>query len=55
VEHDRWRVWPATQASFEGEMSELYGAELACCLGRQPDSALVAEGSSVVVQSGQKI
>lgn len=55
VEHDRWRTWPTTQASFEGDMSELYGAELARCLPRQPDSALVAEGSSVVVHSGQKI
>ncbi len=55
VEHDRWRVWPTTQASFEGDVSELYGAELARCLTRQPDSALIAEGSAVVVHSGQKI
>jgi uncharacterized protein len=55
VHHDRWRVWPAAQASFEGDMSELYGAELAKCLGHAPDSALVAEGSVVTVHAGIKI
>ena len=55
VEHDRWRVWPATVATFEGEAAELYGPELAQCLTRAPDSALVAEGSAVTVHSGQKI
>jgi len=55
VEHDQWRVWPCTQASFEGDLSELYGVELARCLARQPDSALVAEGSAVTVHSGVKI
>jgi len=55
VEHDRWRIWPAAQASFEGDMSGLYGAAVAGCLARPPDSALIAEGSAVVVHSGQKI
>jgi hypothetical protein len=55
VEHDRWRVWPVTQAAFEGDKSELYGGALSERLVRQPDSALVAEGSAVVVHSGQKI
>ena len=55
VEHDRWRVWPATVATFEGEAAELYGPELAQCLTRAPDSALVAEGSAVAVHSGRKI
>ena len=55
VEHDRWRVWPATVAAFEGEAAELYGPRFAQCLTRAPDSALVAEGSSVTVHSGQRI
>jgi uncharacterized protein YqjF (DUF2071 family) len=54
VEHDRWRIWPA-QASFEGDVSELYGAPLAERLSRPPDSALVAEGSAVTVRSGEKL
>jgi hypothetical protein len=55
VEHDRWRVWPVTQATFEGDVSKLYGAALAQRLAGAPDSALVAEGSAVAVYSGQKI
>ena len=55
VEHDRWRTWPATQSAFEGDVSELYGPELARCLRRAPDCALVAEGSAVAVHSGERI
>ena len=55
VEHDRWRVWPATRASFEGDVSELYGTELARILEGPPDSALVAEGSAVTVHQGIRI
>jgi hypothetical protein len=55
VEHDRWRTWPVSRASFEGDVSELYGAPLAACLAREPDSALVAEGSSVAVHGGTRI
>jgi uncharacterized protein YqjF (DUF2071 family) len=55
VEHDRWRVWAATQAAFEGDVAELYGEALANCLVRKPDSALLAEGSAVTVHSGMKI
>jgi uncharacterized protein YqjF (DUF2071 family) len=55
VEHDRWRIWPATQASFEGDVAGLYGADLARCLTGAPDSALVAEGSAVTVHSGEKL
>jgi hypothetical protein len=55
VEHDRWRTWPVVQAAFEGDVSELYGAKLAECLTGQPDSALVAEGSTVAVHSGERI
>jgi anti-sigma regulatory factor (Ser/Thr protein kinase) len=50
-----WRVRPAKQATFEGDVSELYGAALALRLAGAPDSALVAEGSAVTVYSGQKI
>jgi uncharacterized protein YqjF (DUF2071 family) len=55
VEHDRWRIWPVAGASFEGDASELYGADLGQCLRRPPDSVLVAEGSAVTVHSGQKL
>jgi uncharacterized protein YqjF (DUF2071 family) len=55
VEHEPWRVWRAAKASFEGDCSSLYGAELARVLTCPPDSAYVAEGSGVAVYSGQRI
>jgi uncharacterized protein YqjF (DUF2071 family) len=55
VEHDRWRTWPVSQAAFEGDASEAFGPELARCLGRAPDSALMAEGSTVAVHSCERI
>jgi uncharacterized protein YqjF (DUF2071 family) len=55
VEHEPWRVWQAGKASFEGDCSPLYGAELARVLTREPDSVYVAEGSGVSVYSGQRI
>jgi len=54
VEHDRWRTWRVSQASFEGDATGLLGREWAKCLGRAPDSALVAEGSAVVVHSRER-
>lgn len=55
VEHDRWRTWPVSKAAFEGEVAELYGADLARVLACAPDSALVAEGSSVAVHAGARM
>jgi uncharacterized protein YqjF (DUF2071 family) len=49
VEHEKWRIWKATAASFEGDVSEICGPALAACLRRPPDSAFLAEGSSVIV------
>jgi uncharacterized protein YqjF (DUF2071 family) len=55
VEHDRWRLWPAARAAFAGDAAPLYGERLGERLRREPDSALLAEGSAVTVHSGQKI
>lgn len=55
VEHERWRVWNAAVASFEGKPAALYGPELADCLARDPDSAFLADGSPVVVYSGTRM
>jgi uncharacterized protein YqjF (DUF2071 family) len=52
VEHAPWRVWQASTAAFQGDVAGLYGPELAQCLVRQPDSAFLAEGSSVAVYPG---
>jgi len=55
VEHERWRVWRAGSAGFEGEMTALYGAEFNRILSRTPDSAPLAEWSAVVVYAGKRI
>lgn len=49
VQHPAWQVWRARAAGFEGEMAGLYGAEFSRVLSRPPDSALLANGSAVVV------
>lgn len=49
VQHPPWRVWNAKQASFSGNAEGLYGAEIAQILKREPDSAFLAQGSSVTV------
>jgi len=55
VEHDPWRVWRATKARFDGDCRSLYGRDLAACLKAEPDSAFLAEGSSVAVHPGLPI
>ena len=53
VSHEPWRVWVSATAGFEGDASELYGAELGRVLARRPDSAFIAEGSPVTVFKGR--
>ncbi len=53
VEHPPWKVWRAQEAKFEAEVATLYGADLAPVLAGKPSSAFIAEGSPIVVRSGQ--
>jgi hypothetical protein len=55
VQHAPWRVWNARAASFKGDASALYGQEFASILARDPESAFLAEGSSVTVFRGQRL
>jgi uncharacterized protein YqjF (DUF2071 family) len=55
VQHPPWSVWNAKQASFTGDASGLYGAKIAQILGREPDSAFLAEGSPVTVFRSARI
>jgi uncharacterized protein YqjF (DUF2071 family) len=55
VEHVPWKVWAATEARFEGNVSALYGEEFAAVVQRRPESALVADGSSVLVFRGRQL
>ena len=55
VSHEPWRVWVSTNARFEGEGGALYGADFGEILRRPSDSAFIAEGSPVLVHTGQRI
>jgi uncharacterized protein YqjF (DUF2071 family) len=55
VEHEPWRVYRAAQSSFGGDCSSLYGAPFSACLKPRPDSALLAEGSAVLVYQGNSV
>jgi uncharacterized protein len=55
VSHEPWRVWVSKSAEFEGDGGALYGAEFGEILRRAPDSAFIAEGSSVLVHAGRRI
>ena len=55
VAHPSWRVWSGCNAKFEGDVTELYGPELAAILASPPSSAFLAEGSEVMVFRGHKI
>jgi uncharacterized protein YqjF (DUF2071 family) len=55
VQHPSWRVWETTEATFEGDMKELYGEELNAVLKHPPQSAFLAEGSVVSVHRGRRL
>jgi uncharacterized protein YqjF (DUF2071 family) len=55
VGHPPWRVWAAPDARFEGDMTDLYGKDLAAVLEKQPTSAFLAEGSDVTVYQGRRL
>lgn len=55
VSHVPWRVWTSEDARFDGDTSALYGDEFANVLQRRPNSAFVAEGSTVTVSTGNRV
>ena len=55
VTHPRWRTWTVKSAAVQGDLTELYGAELGDALGRPPDSAFLAEGSAIAVHLPQRL
>src|SRR5262249_482247 len=55
VEHERWHVWNADTATFEGNPAALYGPKLAACFRRPSDSVFLADGSSVIVYDGTRL
>jgi hypothetical protein len=54
VQHPSWLMRRATRARFEGD-TLFYGPEFARILEREPDSAVLAEGSAVWVMRPEKL
>lgn len=55
VEHPRWRVWEAEGANFDCDVGAVYGSGFVECLGVEPRSAFLAEGSRVAVHRGRML
>jgi uncharacterized protein YqjF (DUF2071 family) len=55
VQHEPWRIWRASNATFEGDGAALYGSELGSVLSRPPRSAFIADGSAVLVHAARRI
>ena len=55
VEHPRWRIWRIRDASLTCDVERLYGSRFAEHIHAAPASALLAEGSPVIVRKGIRI
>jgi uncharacterized protein len=55
VQHPPWKVWAMAEATFEGDVEELYGKELNTVLKGAPQSVFLAEGSAVSVRRGRRL
>ena len=55
VEHPRWRVYAAADATFDCDVAGLYGETFCACLSGPPASAFLAEGSAITVRRGVRL
>ena len=55
VEHPRWRVWNINDATLNCDVERLYGPQFAKHISGAPASALLAEGSPVIVRKGIRL
>ncbi len=55
VEHPRWKLWQVRDARLDCDAENLYGEQFGSVLSGAPDSALLAEGSEVIVRRGRRI
>ena len=55
VEHPGWNVWRATSSKLVCDFETLYGKEFVKTLSAKPTSALVADGSAIVVRRGVRL
>lgn len=55
VLHPRWMMYPIFQHSIDVDFGALYGSAFAFLSMREPESVLLAEGSEIEVQAGERI
>jgi hypothetical protein len=55
VDHPRWRVWSGSDAKLDCDVGRLYGRQFVDAMATPPFSALLADGSEVVVYQGEAI
>jgi uncharacterized protein len=55
VEHPRWRIWEAREATLDCDVASLYGIQFSKFLTRPPASAFLADGSAVTVRKGVRL
>jgi uncharacterized protein YqjF (DUF2071 family) len=55
VTHPRWPVWQVRSAAIEGDLADVYGADLADVLRAVPHSAFLAEGSAIEVHRPRRL
>lgn len=55
VEHAIWRQWTASEATFDVDVASLYGEEFAPFVKGKPYSALLAEGSPIIVRRPSRL
>lgn len=55
VEHPRWEVYPVKTHTVEVDFERVYGRKFGFLSNQTPHSALLAEGSAIVVKSAKKL
>ena len=55
VDHPPWRVWSVSESRLECDVAALYGPQFVDALAGPPASALMADGSPVVVYCPERI
>jgi len=55
VTHPAWRVWRVRHGAFDGDAENFYGKDTAAVLRSKPQSAFLAEGSTVAVMRGRRL
>ncbi len=55
VEHPRWEVYPVSSYKIDVDFEANYGKDFGWLKDKEPDSVMLAEGSSIRVMTGRKI